>query len=478
MQAYSTNGLTGSFSDSIFLIDFQVAAGASGSTKVSVTSTFTDSSVSPPHTYDTEVDDENSNPITLNPAPTNDASDPVFGTVTVSTISQAPTITSSDSATFTAGVAGIFIVTTSGSPTPTLSETGLPSGTGLTFTDNGNGTATLASTAATPAGNYPFTITAHNGAGADDVQNFTLHVSPQSGSQTALSVGNVSAAAGMQITVPINFSDGGNNLPAANPVQTILAVVTYDPSVLTLDPNHISLGSLLSGWIPVFNSNYDNSGNTIVLGAISATGLSGVFSGDAFDLPFTVNPGATGATKVYIRASTADGQYQTSVGLADNSKLTLNPAPTNDASDPVFGTVAFGLSVTALQPTKTGFTATFSQPIEPSALNLYDTQTASLGPADVTLVGASAGAISGSLVVDSGRQSVTFIATAGVLPPDDYTVTFRSATDGFETPSGTLLMGSDVAQATITRRRSRSPPRRPARSRRACPISPADPART
>ena len=63
------------------------------------------------------------------------------------TVNQAtrPAITSATSTTFTVGTAGSFTVTTTGFPTPTLSETGaLPSG--VTFTDNGNGTATLSGT--------------------------------------------------------------------------------------------------------------------------------------------------------------------------------------------------------------------------------------------------------------------------------------------------------------------------------------------
>ena len=67
-------------------------------------------------------------------------------------------------------------MTTTGSPTPALSETGsLPSG--VTFTDNGDGTATLAGTpAAGTGGTYPITITASNGVGADATQTFTLTV--------------------------------------------------------------------------------------------------------------------------------------------------------------------------------------------------------------------------------------------------------------------------------------------------------------
>ena len=67
-------------------------------------------------------------------------------------------------------------MTTTGFPTPALSETGaLP--TGVTFVDNGDGTATLAGTpAAGTGGTYPLTITAANGVLPDATQSFTLTV--------------------------------------------------------------------------------------------------------------------------------------------------------------------------------------------------------------------------------------------------------------------------------------------------------------
>jgi hypothetical protein len=88
----------------------------------------------------------------------------------------APGITSAASTTLTAGTAGSFTVTTSGSPAPALTESGtLPSG--VTFTDNGDGTATIAGTpAAGTGGTYPLTITAHNGIAPDATQSFTLTV--------------------------------------------------------------------------------------------------------------------------------------------------------------------------------------------------------------------------------------------------------------------------------------------------------------
>ena len=67
-------------------------------------------------------------------------------------------------------------MTTTGFPTAALTETGaLP--TGVTFVDNGDGTATLAGTpAAGTGGTYALTITAANGVLPDATQSFTLTV--------------------------------------------------------------------------------------------------------------------------------------------------------------------------------------------------------------------------------------------------------------------------------------------------------------
>jgi hypothetical protein len=74
-------------------------------------------------------------------------------------------------------------------------------------------------------------------------------------------------------------------------------------------------------------------------------------------------------------------------------------------------------------------------------VNLYD-QEGVLGPADVTLVGASGGKVAGSVVFNAAGDGFTFIRTGGPLPPDTYTVTLRSAADGFTTPTGVLLDGN------------------------------------
>jgi hypothetical protein len=96
----------------------------------------------------------------------------------------APTITSANTTTFTVGSAGTFTMTTTGSPTATLLESGaLPSG--VTFHNNGDGTATLAGTpAARTAGTYPLSITASNAVAPNATQSFSLVVKGATSSGT------------------------------------------------------------------------------------------------------------------------------------------------------------------------------------------------------------------------------------------------------------------------------------------------------
>jgi probable HAF family extracellular repeat protein len=88
--------------------------------------------------------------------------------------SQGPAITSVNTAAFQVGQAGSFSVATTGTPAPSIAESGtLP--TGITFTDNGNGTGTLGGTPAA-AGTFNLIFTAQNGVSPNATQNFTLTV--------------------------------------------------------------------------------------------------------------------------------------------------------------------------------------------------------------------------------------------------------------------------------------------------------------
>ncbi|MCB0156435.1 MAG: hypothetical protein KDF65_16680, partial [Anaerolineae bacterium] len=93
------------------------------------------------------------------------------------TATNAPAFTSANSASFDLGFAGTFNITATGNPsTMVISVTGsLP--TGVTLTDNGNGTASFDGTpAAGTAGVYNLVLTANNGVNPNATQNFTLTV--------------------------------------------------------------------------------------------------------------------------------------------------------------------------------------------------------------------------------------------------------------------------------------------------------------
>jgi hypothetical protein len=102
-----------------------------------------------------------------------------------------------------------------------------------------------------------------------------------------------------------------------------------------------------------------------------------------------------------------------------------------------------GLAVTAIATDASGASIRFNRALDPATLNLYATETGGQGPADVTLVGAATGAVTGSLVLDDDLQGFRFVKTGGPLAPDTYTLTLRSAANGVIDTLGRLLDGDD-----------------------------------
>ena len=90
------------------------------------------------------------------------------------TVDQAPAITSANNTTFVVDMANSFTVTTTGFPTPTIRGAG-PLPKGVSFQNNGNGTATLSGTP-TVSAVFNITFTASNSVGSQVVQSFTLTV--------------------------------------------------------------------------------------------------------------------------------------------------------------------------------------------------------------------------------------------------------------------------------------------------------------
>jgi sugar lactone lactonase YvrE len=125
-------------------------------------------------------------------------------------VTQLPSITSGTSTTIRMRSPFDFSVTTTGYPTPVITESGaLPSG--VTFTDTGEGTADLAGAAtAGTAGTYPITITASNGTGSPAVQSFVLTVSSAASSPSITSDASDAETSG----VPFSFAIETTGYPA------------------------------------------------------------------------------------------------------------------------------------------------------------------------------------------------------------------------------------------------------------------------
>jgi len=83
-------------------------------------------------------------------------------------------ITSAAAVTFPLNQSFSFLITTTGTPTPKITSSGVGPA-GLVFTDNGDGTATLAGTATT-AGSATLTIAITNGVQPDTSQSLVVTV--------------------------------------------------------------------------------------------------------------------------------------------------------------------------------------------------------------------------------------------------------------------------------------------------------------
>jgi streptogramin lyase len=134
---------------------------------------------------------------------------PPSNTVTVM-VGSPPAITSADSATTGMRTPFTFTVTTSGTPVPSLSESGQLPG-GITFVDNGNGTGTISGVANTgTTGSYPIVITASNGLGTDATQSFTLTVNTSSSPPAITSANSDTETVG----APFSFTVTTDGYPA------------------------------------------------------------------------------------------------------------------------------------------------------------------------------------------------------------------------------------------------------------------------
>jgi hypothetical protein len=343
------------------------------------------------------------------------------------TVGDSPVITSADHTTFAVGSAGSFFVTTSaGFPTATtIGESGsLPSG--VTFVDNGNGTATLAGTpAAGTGGTYPLTITAGNGVLPNATQSFTLTVSAvpviTSADHTTFQVGSAGS-----FTVTTN---GGF------PTATTLTKTGTLPAGVTFTDNGDGTATLAgtpatgtAGSYPLTISAANTGGHSDQAFTLTVSGSPLITSADhttfavgsAGTFTVTTTPGVPAATTI-----TETGTLPSGVTFTDNgdgtATLAGTPAAGTGGSYPITIKASNGVPPDAVQ----SFTLTVTELPSITSANHATFQVGSAGSFTVT--------------THAGFPVATTVTKTGSLPSG---VSFTDNGDGTATLAGTPAVGT------------------------------------
>jgi hypothetical protein len=337
------------------------------------------------------------------------------------TVRETPVITSADHTTFTVGSAGTFAVTTgAGFPTgPSLVKTGALPG-GVTFVDNGNGTATLAGTPnAGTGGDYPLTITASNGVTTESSQSFTLTVDQ---APVITSADHVTLTANS----PGTFTVTTTGFPAAAVTETGSL-----PSGLTFTDNGDGTATLTGTPDPGTGGTYPltlTAANTadVDTQAFTLTVHQGPAITSSDHTEFTVGSAGTFAVTtsgVPNATITETGTLPSGVSLVSNSDGTATLAGTPDAATggvyPITFTASNGVNPDAVQ----SFTLTVDQA---PAITTADHATFTVGTAGTFTVSAT------------GYPHPSFTET-GAVPAG---VTLTDNGDGTATLSGTPDTGT------------------------------------
>jgi hypothetical protein len=191
------------------------------------------------------------------------------------TVGTPPAITSASAITFTVGITGSFIVTTSGLPAPSIARGGVALPSGVTFVDNGDGTGTLAG-APDSAGSATLIFTATNVVGSSAPQSFTLTIEPAPPTAGASTLGGQARTNTAPITPAASVTANVGALPAGKKVTILFDVLIVDP-------------------LPLGISQLSNQG------AVAATGFDAVLTDDPRK-PGTADPTITfvGARRIFM----------------------------------------------------------------------------------------------------------------------------------------------------------------------------------
>ena len=355
------------------------------------------------------------------------------------TNSEAPSITSATTASFVAGMAGTYTVTTTGYPAATITESGaLPAG--LSLVDNGDGTATVAGTAAAgSAGTYPVNISATNVSGSTATLALTITVTApsaptitngdsayftlgQSGSFAVTTTGSPIPAITEDGALPagLTLTDGGTGTALLSGTPTVTGTTTVTVTVANgISPNATQTLSIIVGQGPVFTSAPTTS---------FVVGTAGTFTvtTSGSPLPSLGETGAlpSGVTFVDNQDGTATLAGTPGAGTAGSYPINLAAVNGTGTTSQAFTlTVGQGPAITSAAGTTftLGTSGTFS--VTTSGTPAPTVTESGALPAGVTFAaGANGTATIAGTPTASGTFTVTLTAANGTSP--DATQTF------------------------------------------------------
>ncbi|MDX6245470.1 MAG: hypothetical protein QOE76_3193 [Frankiales bacterium] len=202
-----------------------------------------------------------------------------------------PVFQSAASTTFIEGQGSPFIVCAPGGPGTIVTVDGtLPAG--VSFTDNGDGTATLAGSA-TEAGTFPLTFTSTSSMGTE-TQNFSLVVHDVSAKTLVVTVDPASITAGGQVSGTVTAYDAQGD------------VATTDNDVLSMSSSDLIANVsqvFLSNGTGTFTADLYTAGTQTITATDDAT--EGTITGSSNDVD--VAPAAATSLTVELPASTTAG---------------------------------------------------------------------------------------------------------------------------------------------------------------------------
>ncbi|WP_019135849.1 beta strand repeat-containing protein, partial [Cellulomonas massiliensis] len=264
------------------------------------------------------------------------------------TVQSAPSITSSDDATFVRGAAGSFTVSTTGVPAPALTITAGTVPAGLTFVDNGDGTATISGTP-TASGIRLLTVRAQNAAGTATQQLWVTSLDApaitsdgdatfvvgRAGSTTITTTGFPQASLSATGTLPdgLSFVDNGDGTATLAGTPTTAGTSTLTVTAANgVSPSARRTLTVVVQQAPAFSSatdatmTVDQPGSFVVRTTGSPAAALTLVDGDLpVGLSLTDNgdgtatlsgtPETSGTTSLTLRATNAAGSQEQVLAL-------------------------------------------------------------------------------------------------------------------------------------------------------------------